>query len=116
VKDTDITYAYNISSKLHEIQQKEWDRDVFLPRNIIFKNEAAKRVETIRNRATEVFEPLDGHNWCFFKEEGLRGHIPRLLAAGSEQGMALVLEFLDAVDSIATNAASSKPMETTQPQ
>ena len=98
MKDTDIIYAYNTSSVLHKIQQEEWDSDVFLPRNIIFKNEAAERVETIRNRAMEVFAPLDGHNWCFFKEEGLRNHIPRLLAAGSEQGMALVLEFLDWVE------------------
>ena len=99
MKDTDVIYAYNISSVLHEIQQKEWDSDVFLPRNIILKEEAAERVETIRNKAMEVFVPLDGHNWCFFREEGLRGHIPRLLAAGSEQGMALVLEFLDGVES-----------------
>ena len=113
MEDTDIIYAYNISSVLHEIQQKEWDSDALWPRNITFKKEAAKRVETIRNRAMEVFAPLDGHNWCFFKEEGLRGHIPRFLAAGSEQGMALVLEFLEWVDSIATNTASSKPTETT---
>lgn len=98
VQDTDVAYAYNISSALQKIQQEEWNVDVFWPRNMAFKKEAAERVETIRKRAKEVFEPVNGHNWCFYKEEGLRGHIPRLLAGGSEQGMALVLEFLDGVE------------------
>lgn len=98
MKDTEIIYAYNISSVLCEIQQEEWNRDVFWPRSITFNKEAEERIEIIRKRAIEVFAPLDGHNWCFFEEEGLRGHIPRLLAAGSEQGMALVLEFLNGIE------------------
>jgi hypothetical protein len=97
MEDDDVTYAYNISQILHELQEEEWDRPVVWPQDIAFNKTAKDRIETICKRAMEVFEPLDGHNWCFFKSDELRGHIPRLLAAGSEQGMALVLEFLNGV-------------------
>lgn len=97
MEDTDIDYAYNISDILHKRQYEEWGRPTVWPRDLTFDKMAQARIEVVSKKAMEVLGPLEGHNWCFFEAEELRGHIPRLLAAASEQGMRLILEFLSKV-------------------
>jgi hypothetical protein len=97
MEDTDIDYAYRVSDILHKRQYEEWGRPTVWPQDLVFKKTAEDRFNVINERAMEVLGPLEGHNWCFFESEELRGHIPRLLAAASEQGMQLILEFLSEV-------------------